>query len=262
MAKQDKARARELGGKDLSSGAGVGSSAGFGLSGADLSAGSGARSGVDLGSGSGADLGTNLETQGSMARADLSAGSGVDLSGGKDLGSRSNVDLNAGSGARAEADLNAQSTNGGALYKALIFFAVLCSVVAIDQYVKDLILQGLRWDSPCISIVLVFNKGVAFSLFSFLEQNVKFLQITFLLIFIATAFYNKLFPVYYLPFAIIIGGGVSNIIDRFFHVGVVDYVYWHCGFDFAVFNLADALIDLGIAIIFLQYFLQKRHAET
>ncbi|MGP1561208.1 MAG: signal peptidase II [Helicobacteraceae bacterium] len=143
-----------------------------------------------------------------------------------------------------------------------MFFAVLFGVVAIDQYIKDLILQGLRWDSSCISIVLVFNKGVAFSLFSFLEQNVKFLQITFLLIFIATAFYNKLFPVYYLPFAIIIGGGVSNIIDRFFHVGVVDYVYWHCGFDFAVFNLADALIDLGIAIIFLQYFLQKRRTKT
>jgi signal peptidase II len=47
-------------------------------------------------------------------------------------------------------------------------------------------------------------------------------------------------------------GGISNIIDRFIHGGVVDYVYWHCGFDFAIFNLADVLIDIAVVLIIWQ----------
>jgi len=45
--------------------------------------------------------------------------------------------------------------------------------------------------------------------------------------------------------------------DRFVHGGVVDYVAWHCGFDFAVFNYADVMIDIAIAWILLQSFLSK-----
>ena len=47
----------------------------------------------------------------------------------------------------------------------------------------------------------------------------------------------------------LLAGGVSNILDRFVHGGVVDYVYWHCWFDFAIFNLADVLIDIGVVLI-------------
>jgi signal peptidase II len=46
-------------------------------------------------------------------------------------------------------------------------------------------------------------------------------------------------------------GAVSNILDRFLHIGVVDYIYWHCGFDFAIFNISDILIN--IAIVFILY---------
>ena len=45
---------------------------------------------------------------------------------------------------------------------------------------------------------------------------------------------------------------LSNIIDRFVYEGVVDYVYWHYWFDFAIFNLADVLIDCSVVIIILQ----------
>jgi signal peptidase II len=43
-----------------------------------------------------------------------------------------------------------------------------------------------------------------------------------------------------------VGAGFSNVYDRFIHGGVVDMVYWHCGFDFAVFNFADVMIDLAV----------------
>ncbi|CAM2009754.1 signal peptidase II [Acanthopleuribacter pedis] len=51
----------------------------------------------------------------------------------------------------------------------------------------------------------------------------------------------------YLCFAVIIGGGLSNILDRFFYGSVIDYFdvrgipHWHY-----IFNTADVLIHVGI----------------
>jgi signal peptidase II len=58
----------------------------------------------------------------------------------------------------------------------------------------------------------------------------------------------------YLFATLILSAGISNILDRFTYGGVVDYVYWHCGFDFAIFNFADVVIDFAIAyLIYLTY---------
>jgi len=58
---------------------------------------------------------------------------------------------------------------------------------------------------------------------------------------------------YRYPFAIgaVIGGAIGNLYDRFIREGVVDYVAWHCGFNFAIFNFADVMIDIGVALIIL-----------
>ncbi|DAB32382.1 MAG TPA: signal peptidase II, partial [Sulfurospirillum sp. UBA11407] len=39
--------------------------------------------------------------------------------------------------------------------------------------------------------------------------------------------------------------------DRFIHGGVVDYFYWHRWFEFAVFNFADVMINIAVALILL-----------
>jgi len=62
---------------------------------------------------------------------------------------------------------------------------------------------------------------------------------------------------YALALGLLMGGGVSNLLDRFLHGGVVDYVYWHCGFDFAIFNFADVMIDLGVVLILIAAFRKK-----
>jgi signal peptidase II len=74
---------------------------------------------------------------------------------------------------------------------------------------------------------------------------------------------QEIFNRYYIPASILIAGGVSNIYDRFIHEGVVDYVYWHCGFDFAIFNLADVLIDIAVVvIIYFNYKDEKAKAKV
>jgi signal peptidase II len=128
-----------------------------------------------------------------------------------------------------------------------ILFAILFS---IDQYIKILFVDGFRLAGDCISLVLAYNKGVAFSMFAFLSEYLKYIQITILLSGTIYLYLNqKLFQTYILAITLLYAGGISNIYDRFIHEGVVDYVYWHCGFDFAIFNFADLLIDFAIVII-------------
>ncbi len=110
-----------------------------------------------------------------------------------------------------------------------------------------------------IDIVLVFNKGVAFSLLSFLEGGLKYLQILLILgLFIYLMRQKELFQNHAIDFGMVFGAGVSNILDRFVHGGVVDYVYYHYGFDFAIFNFADVMIDVGVGVLLLRQFFFKQ----
>ncbi len=129
---------------------------------------------------------------------------------------------------------------------ALSFFGIFI----IDQNIKQLFIEGFSYYGKCISLILTYNKGVAFSMFSFLGENLKYIQLLLIfLVVIYMIFHKETFIKYSLPLGIILGAGCSNIYDRFIYGGVVDYVYWHCGFDFAIFNFADVMIDCGVIII-------------
>jgi signal peptidase II len=56
-------------------------------------------------------------------------------------------------------------------------------------------------------------------------------------------------------------GGLSNILDRFTYGGVVDYFYWHHWFEFAIFNIADVMIDLAVVIIIFKQIKQSREEK-
>ena len=130
------------------------------------------------------------------------------------------------------------------------FVAIFVALFVIDQYIKFLFVNGFGMDGECISLVLAYNKGVAFSMFAFLKEYLKYIQIAIMLGGMVYLYLNKdIFKTYYIPSALLLAGGISNIVDRFVHGGVVDYVYWHCGFDFAIFNLADVLIDISVVLI-------------
>jgi len=151
------------------------------------------------------------------------------------------------------------------MVKKLVFFiAIFIVLFTIDQIIKMIFVNGFEVQGSCISLVLAYNKGVAFSMFAFLEGNLKYIQIVMLLAGMLYLFSKQeIFNRYYIPASILIAGGVSNIYDRFIHEGVVDYVYWHCGFDFAIFNLADVLIDIAVVIIiYFNYKDEKAKAKV
>jgi len=61
----------------------------------------------------------------------------------------------------------------------------------------------------------------------------------------------------------IIGGAVGNAIDRIMHGAVVDYLDLHAfGRHFFVFNLADAAINIGVALLILDLLSNSRERSS
>lgn len=147
----------------------------------------------------------------------------------------------------------------------LLWFGIAFVVVfALDQGIKwYFVLKGygqgdIIYATNVISLLFVYNKGVAFSMFAFLQEWLKYLQIALLVgIFAYLWRHKEILKEYSLALGMIFGAGISNILDRFIHGGVVDYIFWHYGFEFAIFNFADVMINLGVILIFYQAFLRK-----
>ena len=147
----------------------------------------------------------------------------------------------------------------------VIFFLVLIGTFIIDQNLKVMAMDavnGVEYSTilkgSCIDLELHYNRGVAFSMLAFLGDNLKWVQLLLIIGILIYVFYDGYIKEYAFPIGLILGGAFGNLYDRFIHEGVVDYVAWHCGFNFAVFNYADVMIDLGVAIILLLSYLEYR----
>ena len=133
-------------------------------------------------------------------------------------------------------------------------------LIVIDQLVKLLIVKSREsFPKQIVNGVLKFtyceNRGVAFSLG---EGNVAlFVALNIVLISILIVFYefkrdrfNKLgsFCV-----ALTVAGGTSNLLDRMFRHFVVDFIDVSDFINFAVFNVADIFITVGVIGLVIYY---------
>ncbi|MDF1875363.1 lipoprotein signal peptidase [Sulfurimonas sp. SAG-AH-194-I05] len=129
-------------------------------------------------------------------------------------------------------------------FHVILFFTII-GIFIVDQNIKMLFVDGFRYYTECIDLILVYNRGVAFSMLAFLQDWLKYIQIVMVMGVLGYILHTKKMC-YAFPAGLLLGGAFSNIYDRFIHVGVVDMVYWHCGFNFAVFNFADVMIDIAV----------------
>lgn len=133
-------------------------------------------------------------------------------------------------------------------------FIIILSVLALDQGSKLLVQNSLEVGESFnllgdqIRILHVKNSGVAFSLFSDNPIVTIILTIVLLciisLMLIKTAKANQLLPK--LALSLILGGGISNLINRIFAGYVTDM--FSC-FGFAVFNVADIAVCVGAFLL-------------
>ena len=137
-----------------------------------------------------------------------------------------------------------------------ILFFTLAGIFIIDQNIKMLFVDGFRYYTDCIDLILVYNKGVAFSMLAFLDEWLKYIQLVLVLGILIYILVLKE-TCYAFPIGLLLGGAFSNVYDRFIHEGVVDMVFWHCGFNFAVFNFADVMIDVAVVYLLVLNFKPK-----
>jgi len=139
----------------------------------------------------------------------------------------------------------------------LLLTVISISSVIIDQITKWLVLRGL-FDVPhngVLDITLVWNRGIAFGIpipIILWIGIVCILGYVLIKHFLIHKLYLELLPV--ISGGLILGGAVSNIIDRIFRGAVVDYIDLHW---WPVFNLADSFVVIG-AIIMILYPYQKK----
>ncbi|NOQ31546.1 MAG: lipoprotein signal peptidase [Helicobacteraceae bacterium] len=142
-----------------------------------------------------------------------------------------------------------------AKFLAILILSAL-GIFIVDQNIKSLSLDGYRYYGEYIDLILVFNKGVAFSMFAFLKEYLKWIQLALVSgVIIYIVVLKEI--CYSVPAGFLIGAALSNVYDRFVHGGVVDMVYWHYGFDFAVFNFADVMIDVAVVWFIVLNFYPK-----
>ena len=139
-------------------------------------------------------------------------------------------------------------------------------IIAFDQFTKALVIKHIpflgTWLPPELAdlrpyfrIVHWHNSGAAFGLFQ--DGNLVFT----ILAIVASAFIIAFFPSiekreWGLRTAMVfqLGGAVGNLIDRLRFGYVIDYI--SIG-DFPVFNVADASISVGVAILLLDVLLTE-----
>jgi len=135
-----------------------------------------------------------------------------------------------------------------------VFLLALAGTFIIDESIKSLFLNGYYKAGNCIDLELHLNHGVAFSMFVSLGDYLKYFQALMISILTYMAIKEKFIQQYAVAMGFLLGGALGNLYDRFAHGAVVDYVAWHCGFNFAIFNLADVLIDIAVVwIVIVNY---------
>jgi signal peptidase II len=152
--------------------------------------------------------------------------------------------------------------------KALPWFAASAAVVVADQVTKQIILSNFavgerRSLTDFFNLVLVFNKGAAFSFLADAPGWQTPLLVAFALAAAAIVTFlivkNTHKRLLCAGLALILGGALGNVIDRLRFGHVVDFLDLHAGgWHWPAFNVADSAITVGAALLILDGF---RHHE-
>lgn len=139
-------------------------------------------------------------------------------------------------------------------------------LIAADQAVKGWVEARLPFEqavpiAPFLSLYRTWNQGISFSLLSGLGPAALIaLALAVTAFVLALAWKSKAGETFARAgYALIIAGALGNLIDRAAYGHVVDYILFHTqNWAFSVFNLADAYISVGAALVVLQEILSIR----
>ena len=136
---------------------------------------------------------------------------------------------------------------------ALIYFLDRLSKIYVIQLDKNNFGSEI-FNSSYLNIVLIWNKGIAFGLFSFNETHLYNILSLIILIIVIIVIIMSLRTQGFKRYSLlmVVGGALGNLYDRIFFNAVPDFIDFHIGeFHWFIFNVADMFISLGVIFMIL-----------
>ena len=136
----------------------------------------------------------------------------------------------------------------------VIALIIGAAIAALDLFFKMLVLLYLKpvgtvkVFGDIFKLTYVENRGVAFGMFQGMQWI--FIAVTVIMLFLIIFYIFKKRPqgkLVYIASALIIGGGIGNLIDRIYYGFVIDYLSF--SFFPPVCNFADYCITIGVFLL-------------
>lgn len=116
--------------------------------------------------------------------------------------------------------------------------------------------------TPFFNFVMWWNKGVTFGLFASAPGWGRWVMVVLALVIAVVLVIwlvkvNDKIPAF--GIGLVIGGAVGNVIDRIRFGAVADFLDFHVGaLHWPAFNLADATITIGVGLMLIDAFIERR----
>lgn len=153
-------------------------------------------------------------------------------------------------------------------YPRLLWIAITILGILLDQLTKLIVSVNMAlyesiplWDGV-LHITYIQNRGAAFGMLA--NQRWVFLIISSITIIVMLVFLSLTKSKNALllsSVAMILSGGIGNMIDRLALGYVVDMIEFRL-INFAVFNVADSFVCVGAALLFLAVLFEKEDTEA
>lgn len=138
-------------------------------------------------------------------------------------------------------------------------------IMTIDQMTKRI---AIFWEQNNICFskfffknTIIYNKGISFGMFAnSAYEMILYIFIISAIMFVIFKWKNARSKAETIAWGCILGGGLSNLFDRIFFQGVLDFI--ECSLSvsalsFPIFNIADIAIFIGFLILMSLYIKNK-----
>ena len=155
-----------------------------------------------------------------------------------------------------------------------IGYAIALAVFAVDQLTKWIVSGPLQLQAvgqiyllPIFNLTWTENNGISLGLLNAETETGRWLLVLMtgaIAAGVAWWLTREKNRGDQIALGLVLGGALGNILDRIRHGYVVDFADLHFGEvrPFLVFNVADAAISIGVAILLLRaFFTRKEHTE-
>ena len=152
--------------------------------------------------------------------------------------------------------------------KNIFYFFFILLIFLVDRISKILIIRLSNTSenqeiivSKFLSLNLIWNKGIAFGIFSF-DEKFFYNILTMIIIIVTLVVFWLMVKAENLEkygFMIIFSGSLGNVYDRLVYSSVPDFIDFHFeNFHWFIFNVADIFITTGVVLLILNEFNFKK----